>query len=160
MIPLIIGAALGAAKYADDLQRQKMENQTQGTIAAYSPWTGMQAKPAANPSLIGNVAQGAATGAALGQNSEAADAAKSAADKGAETAAGSAGALGNALTPSQPNLGLNLSSQPMSSNPEYAGIMGSNSEYADILSGKLPYAQPGQPQTAGQNYVYGQKRGI
>lgn len=151
MIPLIIGAAIGAAKYADDLQRQKMENQAQGTIAAYSPWTGMQAKAAENPSLIGNVAQGAATGAALGQSSEAADAAKSAADKGAEIAAGSAGALGNALTPSQPNLGLNMSQQPMSNNPDYAGIMG----------GQFQYAQPGQQtQTASPNYVYGQKRGI
>lgn len=57
-----IGAALGLLKQVEAQRQASEERKRQAAIARYSPWTGMQAKSVSDPSLIGNVATGAAIG--------------------------------------------------------------------------------------------------
>ncbi len=67
-IALAVGAALGAAKYKQDEEKAKRQRETEGTIAAYSPWTGMQAQRVEDPNLLGSMLGGASTGASMGQS--------------------------------------------------------------------------------------------
>lgn len=112
-IALAVGAALGAAKYAQDKKKADMERQAQGTVAAYSPWTGMQAQTVHDPDALGSILGGASAGAGLGQNMDAAGAQEalqakqgglidaqsnyynSLAQGGGYAGAGSAGSMGN-----------------------------------------------------------------
>lgn len=74
-IALAVGAALGAAKYEQDRKKAERERETQGTIAAYSPWTGMQAHAVSDPDALGSVLGGASAGAGMGQSIDSAGAA-------------------------------------------------------------------------------------
>jgi hypothetical protein len=70
--PLIIGAALGAAKQYGDQREAARQRQVQSQIAKFSPWTGMSAESnIANPSAIGNVGGGALAGWQMGQSMQA-----------------------------------------------------------------------------------------
>lgn len=105
-ILMAVGAGLGAAKYEQDRRNADRQRQSESTIAAYSPWTGMQAQRVNDPDFMASTLQGASTGASLGQSMENADAAKAlqASQVGMNNAAadyyqtqaqgGSAGAIG------------------------------------------------------------------
>lgn len=73
-IALAVGAALGAAKYEQDRKKAERQRETEGTVAAYSPWTGMQAQRVQDPDLLGSVLGGASAGAGMGQSVDAAGA--------------------------------------------------------------------------------------
>lgn len=107
----VIGAAAGAAKAESDRRKAEAQRKTEGTIAAYSPWTGMQAQRVSDPDFLGSTLQGASMGASMGQNIDAADAATAlqASEIGKNNAqanyyqsqagGGSAGAIGSAGQP-------------------------------------------------------------
>jgi hypothetical protein len=137
---MVLGAAAGAAKAESDRRKAEAQRQTEGTIAAYSPWTGMQAQRVADPDAIGSTLQGASMGASMGQNMDAAKGAEAlqASEIGknnsqanyyqAQAGGGSAGAIGaNApQDPSSQNLmqygaAPNMS-QGMPSYSPYAGM--------------------------------------
>ena len=63
-IPLAAGAGLGLLKNIEGENQASAERNRQAAIARYSPWTGMQAHTVQDPSLIGNLATGAAIGSA------------------------------------------------------------------------------------------------
>lgn len=66
MWPLLLaGAGLGVAKNIEAQSQADAERKRQAAIARYSPWTGMNPNFGAikEPSLLGNIATGAATGA-------------------------------------------------------------------------------------------------
>jgi hypothetical protein len=93
-IPMAIGAAIGAAKNVGDQQQANAQRKAQSQLTRYSPWTGIQGTAVKDPSLIGNVAQGAAAGAMLGQGAAAATPATAGATTGAAGAAGAAPSFG------------------------------------------------------------------
>ena len=91
-IGLLAGAALGVGKSIMGGQEAKRKRKAEGTIAQWSPWTGMSAQRVDEPDTFGNILQGGATGAMLGQGIGAAGAAGG----GAAGAAGAGGATAGA----------------------------------------------------------------
>lgn len=137
MIPLLIGAAAGALKYDQDRRQAERDAQTQGTIAAYSPWTGMQANShIAQPSALGSIAGGAATGASMGQSMDSAD------------AQGAMNAKQGGLIDAQTNYYNNMTPQQTGYAQPMAGSAGS---YGNKMQqpGMSPWPQMGQ-----QNQMY------
>lgn len=67
-IGLIAGGGLGLLKSAEAQKAAQRERQVQAQMARYSPWTGMQGHSVQDPSMLGNVSQGALSGAMLGQS--------------------------------------------------------------------------------------------
>lgn len=69
LVPLAIGAALGAAKhFLADAPAAAAQRKSAAAQTRYSPWTGMGAgQVSAQPSLFGNMLGGAGAGAAFGQ---------------------------------------------------------------------------------------------
>lgn len=107
------GALLGLYKNQEAKKQAERDRRTQAQIAAYSPWTGMQAHSVSDPSMTGDVLQGTATGVGMGQGFDTAAANQAQADKynqylDANTAAlqakqqGSAEAMGAAPMPAGP----------------------------------------------------------
>jgi hypothetical protein len=66
-IGLLAGAGLGLVKNQMEGQQAAKERKAEGTIAQWSPWTGMAAHRVKDPSMIGDVMSGGMTGAMLGQ---------------------------------------------------------------------------------------------
>jgi hypothetical protein len=62
-----LGGAMGLGKYGLDQAQADRSRKAQAAIATYSPWTGMQASPVADPNVLGEVATGAAGIGALNQ---------------------------------------------------------------------------------------------
>ena len=67
LIASLGGAGLGLLKQFEDQKAADRARKQEASIAQWSPWTGMAAQRIADPSLLGNVSQGALTGAAMGQ---------------------------------------------------------------------------------------------
>ena len=68
LIGLGIGAGLGAGKHVSDVKRAGKMRKAEAAKTRYSPWTGMQGKTVADPSLMGNLITGGAGGAMLGSS--------------------------------------------------------------------------------------------
>ena len=68
MIPLIIGAALGAVKQLQEEKQAKRDREMNAEITRMSPWTHMQPdlSKGKDPSAIMNVGQGALAGYSMG----------------------------------------------------------------------------------------------
>lgn len=62
-IPMVVGAALGAAKDMEGRAQAASERKRQAEMTRYSPWTGQMGKSVQDPSLMGDIATGAAMGA-------------------------------------------------------------------------------------------------
>lgn len=87
--PLVIGAAIGAAKQYGDQKEAARQRDVQAQIARFSPWTGMGANSSiANPNAVQNVGGGLLAGMQMQQSMNAADQAqKTAAAQEAASAA-------------------------------------------------------------------------
>lgn len=94
-IGLLAGAALGVGKSIMGGQQAKRNRKAEGTIAQWSPWTGMSAQRVEDPDTFGNILQGGATGAMLGQGIGAAGAAGGSAAGAAGAEGATAGAAGS-----------------------------------------------------------------
>jgi hypothetical protein len=96
-IPMIAGAALGALKSQEEQMQANAERRRQAETTRYSPWTGMHGQQVKDPSLIGNMATGAAAGATLGQAYGAGAAPSAVASSGAAVNGAGSGATQFAL---------------------------------------------------------------
>lgn len=63
MIPLIVGAALGLAKAAEDQDKEKRERVVSAAQARWSPWTHMTPDKVNQASPMGDIGQGIYAGA-------------------------------------------------------------------------------------------------
>lgn len=81
MWPLLAMAALSAAQYAEQQQQAKRDRKLAAKTQELSPWTGLQAGPVKDPSLVGTVGSGLVQGYAMQQSGAAQDAAKQYQDK-------------------------------------------------------------------------------
>jgi len=129
-IGLIAGAALGVGRSVLGAQQAERNRKAEGTIAQWSPWTGMGAQRVQDPDTMGNVMEGAAMGAAFGQGLKKAGVGKEAAvaAAGADATSSASGDGGAALT-SQESSGENMSVDPKlaaaKSGPAYGAQAGS-----------------------------------
>jgi len=119
----LAGVGMGALKHRQELKQAERDRQTQSAIAAYSPWTGMQASAVKEPDLMGNLMSGGAAGMGMGQNMAAAE--------GQEKMQGQQGRLVDAQTD---YYNAKAGQQPQGS----AGAVGAN---AGLPGG---YARPGK----------------
>ena len=89
----------GGAKYfLEDKPRANAERRAAAETIRYSPWTGMSPQPISNPSLLGNLSQGALTGVAAGQMAGGAEGG-SFWDKLFKSKAGGGGGMGGMSSP-------------------------------------------------------------
>lgn len=68
VLPIIIGAAIGAGKQYLDQQEADRQRALNAQLARYSPWTGMKPGAVANPNAAENIGGGALTGFMMNQN--------------------------------------------------------------------------------------------
>lgn len=61
--PLAVGAGLGLLKNVEGNRAASNQRKAQGEIQRWSPWTGLQGHAVQDPSLMGDLATGAAIGA-------------------------------------------------------------------------------------------------
>lgn len=146
-IGLLAGAALGVGKSIMGGQEAKRKRKAEGTIAQWSPWTGMSAQRVDEPDTFGNILQGGATGAMLGQGIGAAGAAGAggatagAAGSGAATGAAGASGGGAALSAGTAGAGAAGAGQNMSMAPGAAnyGAYGAQTAQDQALLAKYPW---------------------
>lgn len=67
LIAMAAGAALGAAKNAEDKKNFRKEQKMNAVKARYSPWSDMRPRDVARPNQMGDIMSGAVTGAMMGQ---------------------------------------------------------------------------------------------
>jgi hypothetical protein len=98
-LPLLAGAALGAAKHTMDAGRANKQRKLAAETQRLSPWTGMEAQAVNEPSLFGSLLSGGMTGLSMGQNMEAMDAWRDGLLKASAAPAGSIAASGAEILP-------------------------------------------------------------
>lgn len=123
-IGLIAGAALGVGRSVLGAQQAERNRKAEGTIAQWSPWTGMGAQRVQDPDTFGNVMQGGLTGAMMGQAIGGAGAAGAESGAAESTPATSADAGSTSLTGSE-NMSVDPKLAAAKSGPVYGAQAGS-----------------------------------